>query len=59
MWEFFEKLDEMVYVSDVDTHELIYMNEHLRNSLGYQNHEEYVGKMCYEMCIRDRWSSKP
>ncbi len=49
MWEFFEKLDEMVYVSDVDTHELIYMNEHLRNSLGYQNHEEYVGKMCYEV----------
>lgn len=49
MWEFFEKLDEMVYVSDVDTHELIYMNEHLRNSLGYQSHEEYVGKMCYEV----------
>ena len=49
MWEFFEKLDEMVYVSDVDTYELIYMNEHLRNSLGYQNHEEYVGKMCYEV----------
>ncbi len=49
MWNFFEKLDEMVYVSDIDTHELVYMNQHLRESLGYQSHEEYVGKMCYEV----------
>ena len=26
-WEFFEKLDEMVYVSDIETYELMYMNQ--------------------------------
>lgn len=49
MWVFFEKLDEMVYVSDIETHELIYMNLHLRESLGYNNPEEYKGKMCYQV----------
>ena len=27
IWEFFDKLNEVVYVSDMDSHELIYMNE--------------------------------
>ena len=47
IWEFFEELDEMVYISDVETHELVYMNKHLRNALGYDSSEEYVGKPCY------------
>ncbi len=47
--EFFEQLDEMVYAADMETHELVYMNRHLRESLGYQTHEEYVGKKCYEV----------
>lgn len=49
MWDFFEKLDEMVYVSDIDTYQLIYMNKHLRDSLGYSADEEYVGKLCYKV----------
>lgn len=49
MWEFFEALDEMVYASDLETHELIYMNRHLRTALGYDKPEEYVGKKCYEV----------
>ena len=49
MWEFFEQLDEMVYVSDIETHELIYMNKYLRESLGYKTHPEYQGKKCYEL----------
>ena len=49
IWEFFENLDEMVYVSDIDTHELVYMNRYLCKSLGYQDSSEYVGKMCYEV----------
>ncbi|MDR3767143.1 MAG: EAL domain-containing protein [Butyricicoccus sp.] len=48
-WEFFEKLDEMVYVTDVETNRLVYMNAHLRKALGFQSHEEYQGKMCYEV----------
>ena len=34
VWELFEELDEMVYVSDPETHELVYMNRHLREALG-------------------------
>ncbi len=49
IWDFFEDLDEIVYVSDVETHELVYMNHHLRDALGYGSHTEYVGKKCYEV----------
>lgn len=42
--DFFEELDEMVYVADLETHELMYMNRHLRQSLGYERHEEVHGK---------------
>ena len=51
MWEFFEALDEMVYASDLETHELIYMNRHLRTALGYDKPEEYVGKSAMR-CFR-------
>ena len=27
IWEFFDYLNEVVYVADMDTHELIYMNK--------------------------------
>ena len=49
VWDFFEKMDEIVYVSDIDTHELIYMNRRLREDLGYRSHDEYQGNMCYEV----------
>lgn len=49
IWEFFEELDEMVYVSDIQTNSLVYMNAYLRNSLGYHSHAAYVGKKCYEV----------
>lgn len=48
-WEFFEELGEMVYVSELENNTLVYMNAYLRNSLGYQSPEEYVGKKCYEV----------
>ena len=43
---FFEDLDEMVYISDMETNELVYMNRHLRNALGFENHAQYQGQMC-------------
>lgn len=49
IWEFFEKMDEMVYVADLETHELVYMNEHLRMATGFQRHQEYLGKPCYQI----------
>lgn len=48
-WEFFEELGEMVYVSDLETDMLVYMNANLRNVLGYQSREEYAGKKCYNV----------
>lgn len=47
--DFFEKLDEMVYISDPESYEILYMNQHLRESLGYHTNEEYSGKKCYEV----------
>ena len=49
MWEIFERLDEMVYVTNIATHELVYMNQHLRKALGYERHEDYRGKMCHQV----------
>lgn len=49
LFDFFEELDEMIYISDMDTHELVYMNRHLRESLGYIKHESYRGKKCYAL----------
>ena len=45
IWNFFENLNELVYVSDVDTYELVYMNRHLRNALGFENHAQYQGQI--------------
>ena len=49
LFDFFEELDEMIYISDMDTHELVYMNRHLRESLGYSAHKSYKGKKCYDV----------
>ena len=46
---FFEDLDEMVYISDMETNELVYMNRHLRNALGFENHAQYQCQMCYKV----------
>lgn len=47
--KFFEELDEMVYVSDIKTYELVYMNKKLRESLDFHKQEDYLGKKCYEV----------
>lgn len=47
IWEFFENLNELVYVTDIDTYELIYMNKKAREIYGYSSLEEIVGKKCY------------
>lgn len=39
----------MVYASDADTYELVYMNRHLREALGYTSHAEYTGKKCHQL----------
>ena len=48
-WEHYEKMDEMVYVSDIESYEIVYMNAHLRHSLGFESHADYKGKKCYKV----------
>ena len=49
IWEFYEELNEIVYVSDIDSHELVYMNRLARELHGLQSLEEIKGKKCYEV----------
>lgn len=49
IWEFYEELNEIVYVSDVDSHELVYMNRLARELHGLQSLKEVKGKKCYEV----------
>ena len=52
VWELFENLSEIVYVSDIDTHELIYMNKRTMEKYGFNSYEEYPVKKCYEVLQR-------
>ena len=45
----FEEMDEMVYISDMESHEIVYMNKQLRESLGYSSADEYAHKKCHEV----------
>ena len=49
IWEFFENMNELVYVSDVDTYEFIYMNKRALSICGFTSLEETKGKKCYEV----------
>ncbi len=47
IWEFFENLNEIVYVSDIDTYELVYMNKKALQTLNFTSNAEIVGKKCH------------
>ena len=49
IWEFFENLNEYVYVTDMDSYELVYMNKKTRETYGFRSMEEVAGKKCYEV----------
>lgn len=49
IWEFFENINEYVYVADMDTYELVYMNKKTLATYGYTSLEQIVGKKCYEV----------
>lgn len=46
---FFEEMDEMVYISDMESNEVVYMNRLLRESLGYTSESEYRNRKCYQV----------
>lgn len=49
LWEFYEELNEIVYVVDIDSYELIYMNRKAREIYGVNSIEEIKGSKCYEV----------
>lgn len=48
-WDFFENYNGSVYITDIDTNQLVYMNACLRHSLGFGDGEAYKGLKCYEV----------
>lgn len=48
LWEFYEELQEIVYVVDTDTFEIVYMNRYAREIYGISSLEALKGKKCYE-----------
>lgn len=49
IWEFFDNLNEYVYVADIDTHELIYMNQTALKTFGISSLEEIKGQKCHAL----------
>lgn len=49
IWDFFENLNELVYVADADTYEFIYMNQKALSICGLTSLEQTKGKKCYEV----------
>lgn len=48
IWEFYEELNEIVYVADMDSNELVYMNRKAREIYGLSSIEEIKGRRCFE-----------
>lgn len=51
IWEFFDNLNEAVYVVDMDTHELIYLNKKVMNTYNLHSMDEIVGKSATSFCL--------
>ena len=59
-------MNEYVYATDIETHEIVYMNRKTLQAYGLQSLEDAKGKKCYEilqktlipcgMCNNDRLS---
>lgn len=47
-WEFFDNFDEVVYVSDIDSYELVYLNKKCIKQLGLKP-DDFIGKTCYNV----------
>lgn len=54
LFSFFNLLDEVVYVSDIETYELIYINKRGLEIYRLQNEKDYIGKKCYEVLQQRR-----
>ena len=48
IWEMYENLNEIVYMMDMNSYELLYMNRRAREEFGL-GRKEYQGRKCYEI----------
>ncbi len=49
IWEFYENLNEIVYVADMDSYDLIYLNSRARKLYGVEASEKLKGRKCYQV----------
>ena len=49
IWGFFENINEIVYVADIETYEMIYMNRKAMEVFGIGSLEEVKGQPCYRI----------
>lgn len=49
LFDYFEGLDDVVYISDIETNEIVFMNRRLREILGYTETDAYKGKKCHKV----------
>lgn len=49
IWEVYENLNEIVYVSDADTYNLVYMNRKAREMFGNISIEDIKKRKCYDL----------
>ncbi len=52
LWEFYEELNEIVYVADPESCELIYLNRRACELYGIRSAGAVRGKKCYEVLMR-------
>lgn len=45
IWEFFDTMEELVYVTDMDSHDLVYMNKKALQTYGFHSLDEIASKM--------------
>ncbi len=48
-WEIYENMQEIVYVTDMDTYRVVYINRYGRERFGIGSMEDVQGKPCYEV----------
>ena len=48
-WDFFENINEVVYVADIETHTLVYMNRKALDVFGIDLLEQVQGKSCHQV----------
>ena len=51
IWHFFENMNEYVYVMDIETYEMIYMNRKTLEAYGLKSLDEIKGRKCHRFHV--------